>query len=225
MTRALAARLDTTRIHTGSAFDRIDPDAHTITVGAQTLRYRALVCTIPLPELFARMDGLPPEVELAASLLRCTRVNYLNVATRRSPPVEYHWIYVPEEKYPFYRVGIYSNAVPAMAPPGRGALYVELASRDVRRIEDVLPDVARGLVAAGVIGAPEDILFADLRTIQYAYVVFDHQYYDATAALFRYLAQKDIYPRGRYGSWTYNAMEDCILAGREVAGRLAPVAA
>ena len=29
--------------------------------------------------------------------------------------------------------------------------------------------------------------------------------------------QNAIYPRGRYGAWTYNAMEDCVLAGREVA--------
>jgi hypothetical protein len=31
-----------------------------------------------------------------------------------------------------------------------------------------------------------------------------------------------VFPRGRYGSWTYNAMEDCILAGRDVAARLSP---
>jgi protoporphyrinogen oxidase len=221
LARALVARLDSSRVRTGVAFDRIDPDKKVIRMGGETLRYRALVATLPLPELFARMDGLPPAVERAASQLRCTSVSYLNVATRRTPPVDFHWIYVPEEKYPFYRVGIYSNAVPQMAPAGRGSLYVELSSRSVRDAAEVLPDVALGLQAAGIIASPEDILFADLRTIQYAYVVFDHHYYEATATLFEYLAQKDIHPRGRYGSWTYNAMEDCILAGREVAQTLA----
>ena len=49
-------------------------------------------------------------------------------------------------------------------------------------------------------------------------MVFDHNYYAATRDIFTFLERHDIYPRGRYGAWTYNAMEDCILAGREVAG-------
>jgi protoporphyrinogen oxidase len=221
MTKALVARLDGTRVHTRSSFDRIDPEAKTITVGGETLKWRALVATLPLPELFARMDRLPPAVEKAASQLRCTAVQYLNVATKRSPRVDYHWIYVPEEKYPFYRVGVYTNAVPAMAPPGRGSFYVELSSRNVARAEDVLPDVVAGLQAAGAVETADDVLFADLKTIKYAYVVFDHNYYAATETIFKYLGEKGIFPRGRYGSWTYNAMEDCILAGREVAQKLA----
>jgi protoporphyrinogen oxidase len=221
LTRALVARIAGGRVHTGAPLERVDPRAKTVTVGGETLRYRALVCTIPLPELLGRMSGLPPEVEHAATLLRCTSVQYLNIALRRSPSVDFHWIYVPEREIPFYRVGIYTNAVPAMAPPGRGGLYVELAARDVARAEDVLPDVTAGLRAAGVIASADDIQHAELRTLRYAYVVFDHHYDEATRVIFPYLEREGIYPRGRYGAWTYNAMEDCILAGREVANRLA----
>jgi len=48
-------------------------------------------------------------------------------------------------------------------------------------------------------------------------VVFDHHYYGALGAIMPFLEAAGIYPRGRYGSWVYNSMEDCILAGREVA--------
>jgi hypothetical protein len=65
--------------------------------------------------------------------------------------------------------------------------------------------------------------------LQYAYVVFDHHYYDAMAKLMPFLEAQQIYPRGRYGSWTYNSMEDCLMLGREVASllgnRLSPGAA
>ena len=47
--------------------------------------------------------------------------------------------------------------------------------------------------------------------------MFDDHYYAATRAIFAFLEENAIYPRGRYGAWTYNAMEDCVLAGREVA--------
>jgi protoporphyrinogen oxidase len=225
LTRALCARLAGGRVLAGAALEQIDPDAKTVVVGGEPIRYRALVTTIPLPELFARMSGLPDAVERAASQLRCTAVQYLNLGTRRSPPVDYHWIYVPERSYPFYRVGIYTNAAPAMAPPGQGALYVELSARGVARAEDVLPDVVAGLCAAGALARPEDVTFAELRTLRYAYVVFDHNYYAATATLFQFLALKQILSCGRYGAWTYNSMEDCILAGRDAASQLLQAAA
>src|SRR2546430_124252 len=81
-------------------------------------------------------------------------------------------------------------------------------------------DVKAGLIAAGALATPEDLLFAELKTIRWAYVVFDHDYYEATRTCFAYLEKKGIFSRGRYGAWTYNAMEDCILAGRAVAAEL-----
>jgi hypothetical protein len=51
-------------------------------------------------------------------------------------------------------------------------------------------------------------------------VVFDDHYYASVALITRFLEQHDVFPRGRYGSWVYNAMEDCILAGRDVATKL-----
>jgi len=38
-----------------------------------------------------------------------------------------HWVYVPEKRYPFYRVGFYSNVAPGIVPAGHFSVYVELA--------------------------------------------------------------------------------------------------
>jgi protoporphyrinogen oxidase len=219
MTRALVSRLPGENVRTGCALEALDLRARSVTAGGSTARYRAVVATVPLPELLARIADLPPAVEEAAQRLRCAPVRYLNVALRRTPDADFHWIYVPEERYPFYRVGIYTNAVPAMAPPGRGSLYVELADRGpAPALDAVLRDVIPGLVAAGAMRSPEDLLFAELRELRWAYVVFDHHYYAALSTIIPFLEAHAIYPRGRYGSWVYNSMEDCILAGREVAG-------
>jgi protoporphyrinogen oxidase len=220
MTRALAGRMRTDLGETllGTVPDAIDLETKTVSAGGEAIRYRAMVATIPLPELLRRIQQLPPDLEKLAGQLRCTPVRYLNVATRRPPPSDFHWIYVPEEKYPFYRVGIYSNALPSMAPRGLGSLYVELSDRGPIADQDALiRDVAAGLHAAGALASPDDLLFADLHELQYAYVVFDDNYYPATERIRSWLESHAIYPRGRYGFWTYNAMEDCILAGREVA--------
>jgi protoporphyrinogen oxidase len=223
MTRALADGIDRSRgrIALGTQPESIDVAARTMVVGGETVRWSAMVASIPMPELIKRMVGVPREVEEAAARLRCTAVRYLNVATKRSPSADFHWIYVPEEKYPFYRVGIYTNAVPKMAPPGRGSLYVELSDRGpMPQLDAILPEVADALAAAGAIDSRDDVLFAELKELKYAYVVFDDHYYRSVATITAWLEANAIYPRGRYGSWTYNAMEDCILAGREVAEKL-----
>lgn len=67
---------------------------------------------------------------------------------------------------------------------------------------------------------PWCIACAELREIEYAYVVFDHAYYDALAHIVPFLEANQIYPRGRYGSWTYNSMEDCLMLGRDIAQKL-----
>ena len=107
-----------------------------------------------------------------------------------------------------------------MAPAGCGSFYVELSDRGPLDVTRLVPEVLDALVAAGILSSKADLLFADLREIEYAYVVFDDNYYPALAALIPFLESYGVYPRGRYGSWTYNSMEDCLLLGREIAARL-----
>ena len=221
LTRALVARLSGGEVALSTPVEKVNLRERTINIGGDTITWRALVATLPLPELVARLVDAPKEIEEAAAKLRCTPVRYLNVATKSSPRADFHWIYVPEEKFPFYRVGIYTNAVPAMAPPGRGSLYVELSDRGpMPKVDDIMPDVAQALAAAGAINGADDVLFAEIKELKYAYVVFDDNYYSCTDKLIKYFEANEVYPRGRYGSWIYNAMEDSILAGREVALRL-----
>jgi protoporphyrinogen oxidase len=226
LTRALRAELPDERVHVRAPLTRLDLAARTATVGGERLRYRAAVATLPLPEICRLAADLPDALVPFVERLRCTPVRYLNVAVRPAPRTDFHWIYVPEERYPFYRVGVYTNAVPEMAPPGCGSLYVELSDRGpAPRLDDLMPGVAQALCQAGAIGRPEDILFAELRELAYAYVVFDEHYYEAVERLVTFLEANHIYPRGRYGSWTYNSMEDCLLLGKDIAARLTSEAA
>jgi protoporphyrinogen oxidase len=219
LTRALGARIQGGEVNLRSKVESLDFRRREVLVAGERVPYHAVVATLPLPELLARMPGLPDDIASHATRLRCTTLRYLNVATRSPPRADWHWVYVPEKNLPFYRVGIYSNAAAGMAPAGAASFYVELAERGP--VSDAtLSEVAQALTTIGAIGSPEDIRFADAREIKYAYVVFDEHYRAATTAIFRFLESHSIYPRGRYGAWAYNAMEDCLLAGREVAGTI-----
>jgi len=185
--------------------------------GRHEVGYDWLVSTIPLDSLLAIMPGLPPEVRRAASRLRCTELFYLDVALLSRPRRPFHWIYVPEERYPFYRVGSYTNFSRELAPEGCGSLYVELASRARPRLDRVVPAAIEGLREMGIVSGPTDVAFVKLRHVQHAYVVYDHSYRAALDVIHPFLEENRILSRGRYGAWEYSAMEDALLAGREAA--------
>lgn len=176
--------------------------------------YAALVSTIPLPVLIARMPTAPAPIREAAGRLRWLRWRYLDVALRAPVPVDWHWAYVPELRWPFFRVGVYSNAVASMAPPGCSNLYVELAERDG---EVDVAGVIAALVAIGAVRDADDVLFVEERRIEFAYVVFDDEHAAAVRAIQEWLASVGVRSCGRYGAWTYNSMEDSMIQGREAA--------
>ena len=215
-TRALQTRMAGGQVHTRANPDTIDWRRREVVVGGERIPYRALVATIPLPELLKRMPELPPEIEAEAARLRCTTLRYLNIGARGKPREDLHLIYVPGKRYPFYRVNVFSNAMSSMAPEGCSSICVEMADRGPIT-EASLRDTTAALVAAGALRSASDVVFTEGQQIEYAYVVFDQHYYEATRAIFAFLEGSGIYPRGRYGAWTYNAMEDCVLAGRDVA--------
>ena len=200
----------------GSDVEAVDPIRRRVKLtGAKDWQaYAALISTLPLPELIGRVVGAPKAVREAAAALRWVRWRYLDVATRTRVPADYHWVYVPEARYPFFRVGVYSNAVASMAPEGCSSLYVELSQR-----EGPLDTAAvvRGLVEIGAIAAAEDVLFTAERQIEYAYVVFDDAHAAATRTILAWLAEVGVRSCGRYGAWVYNSMEDSMMQGREAA--------
>jgi protoporphyrinogen oxidase len=153
-------------------------------------------------------------VRAARASLRWVRWRYLNVATRTQAAMGEHWVYVPAPELPFFRVGVFSNALPAMAPPGCSSLYVELGDRDH---PPDLPSILRELAKMGAITRPEDVLFTETHDIEYAYVVFDDEHPRATATIHAWLAAHDIRSCGRYGAWVYSSMEDALLDGMEAA--------
>ncbi|HEX2676290.1 MAG TPA: FAD-dependent oxidoreductase [Polyangiales bacterium] len=179
--------------------------------------YRALISTMPMDTLIATLLDPPKEIAEAGKKLRVNPLYYLDVALDVPCGVDLHWVYVPEQRYPFYRVGCYSHFSPQMAPPGKANLYVELSSRKKPDMKQLLPEVAAALVEMSIIQKPEQVLFANLELIDHAYVVYDHSYFGALALLRPFLEENRIISSGRYGGWNYSSMEDALLFGRDAA--------
>ena len=217
LTRGMAQRVPHLELERAPL--RIELTARHLVFEHERVPFEVLLSTIPLPTLLGLLDEVPAPVRAAAAKLRCSHLHYLDVALRRDSGKDFHWAYVPEAKYPFYRVGCYSHFSAALAPPGKASLYVELADRSPPVLDRLLPEVARGLIEMGVIDSPDEIEFARARHIDYAYVIFDHDYFAALDVIRPFLEASRIISSGRYGDWNYSSMEDAISFGKSAAAR------
>ncbi|MES1186619.1 MAG: FAD-dependent oxidoreductase [Myxococcales bacterium] len=211
---ALAAR---TPVELSRAARHVDLERRVLIFDDEEVPFDVLVSTVPLPALLRLLSKLPEAVAEAASKLRATHLHYLDLGLSVPNPNPYHWIYVPEDKYPFYRVGCYSHFSDKLAPPGKSSLYVELSDRRAPNPERALEAVIPGLRELGLLKSAQDVELVRLRTIDYAYVIYDHHYRAALDVIEPFLAQQRIISSGRYGAWNYSSMEDALLMGRSAA--------
>ena len=132
-----------------------------------------------------------------------------------------HWIYYPQRDLSYYRVGFYDN----IFETDRLSIYDEIgypaeATVDAETVAEMQVRVLADLERAGV---------TDGHTLVSSHsVVLDPAYVHITQASLadveekrRELASHGVHSIGRYGGWTYCAIEDNIVEARRLAEQLA----
>lgn len=128
-----------------------------------------------------------------------------------------NWVYFPEKKYSFYRIGYYDN----IFGDDRLSLYVELGfdNNSVIDSQEYLSVVLEDLKKAKIID--------DHKLISHAKIIMDPAYVHVNKnsevdkiKLQAYLEKKSIYSIGRYGDWKYCSIEDNIIEAQELSNKL-----
>ncbi len=211
-------------ISLGQRAVELDPHKKTVLFSTgYTAWYDRLISTIPLPELIGIIKDVPAGIKDAAEKLRYVSVYDVNLGVMKPDLSPYHWVYFPEKEFPFYRVGFLNNFSEDMAPPGAGAMYVEVSHIPGQGTpeEELFEGVLSGLVRCGILEGPGEVAVRDVVDIKYAYVVFDGHMERELPAIREYLDSIGIASIGRYGAWEYSSMEDSILEGRAAAKSVA----
>jgi protoporphyrinogen oxidase len=191
---------------------RVEAAQKRVITTAGSYRYDNLISTMPLPELLGIVSPPPPFPRRQLRHLSTLVVNAVLARRRR----RFHWLYLPEARFPFYRVGYYPAA-------GQTMVYLEKtiaagASLDERGL---LRETIFTLRRTGMIAHAGELLFHDLKRIPVSYVVFDRQWPLLVPALLDHLRRLRIHSIGRYGSWNYSSMAGDISLARETAASLA----
>ena len=191
----------------------------------RTAHYDALVSTMPIDRLVAAIDDAPSEVREAAASLEHNGVWVLGVGVERGLADDRSWLYFADHAVPFYRVTNFAKYAANNVPGGDTARYSSYLTEtaysrhrpgEAERLEQWVVD---GLVETGLIDRDVPIASTHLIDVDYAYPIPTIERDAALAVVQPWLMEREIYSRGRFGSWRYEIgnMDHAAKMGIDVA--------
>ncbi len=176
--------------------------------GEREIRFERLVSSVPFNR-FVAICGVDHDPTAWA----WNKVLVFNLGFDAKGQSGVHWAYYPSRETSFYRVGWYDN----IFDTDRLSLYVELgyakdAAIDVEATRArVLADLQREGVVTGQRLVAEHAVVLDP-----AYVHVTKRSLQEHKRVAALLKEHDVWSLGRYGRWTYCAIEDNIVEAREL---------
>ena len=207
----------------------IDADAKLVTFSDGTSSsYDRLISTMPLTELLPLIPQCPDLVTNALDGLHHTEGMFVGIGVAEPCPSTKCWMYFPESDSPFYRVTYLSNYSPQMTPgPDHFSLLAEVSvsSYKSENPDDVVDRTIEGMVSCRLLSreqADTKIVSRQLLRVPYSYPVPTLGRDAALAIIQPWLADHDIFSRGRFGAWRYEIgnTDHSVMMGVEVVDRL-----
>ena len=169
-------RIDPKKVATGEALVELDIARKIARTTRRSIKYDQLISTIPLPKLLS-LSGIEHDTHLYSS----NKVLVFNLGfDRKGNEKRNHWLYFPEKKYIFYRVGFYDNIFNS----DRLSAYVEIGFRQDAQIDinACLTRVLKDLETAGIISGQ--------KLVSSHSVIMDPAYVHVTSAMEKDRAEK-----------------------------------
>lgn len=212
---SIAHQLDNTKIRKNISVVKIDKEAKLAHCSnGEIIKYDRLISTMPFPKLLDMS-----ETSYDKEIYKWNQVLVFNLGfDTKGKDTENHWIYFPEEKYCFYRIGFYDNIL----SQNRMSMYVELGFDKDAKVEpnEWLDKILNDLKQGGFISENQNLIDYESLLMNPAYVHINQHSIQDVLDKKALLEQSDIYSIGRYGSWTYCSIEDNIIEAQSLAKQL-----
>lgn len=215
-----------TKPRTNTTIAHIDPYKKILHLAdGSTEPYDMLISTMPLDSLLQKTSfGSNSNLSHQAKNLVCNTVINLNIGVNRPFITANHWMYFPEKKYSFYRLGCWSAISQSLAPAQTSSLYAEISA-----LYPTEKELARKITrtrrdALSLFGiSPNEICIEKTLILKHAYVIYDAWRKTNLPPLLETLKSTfNIHSVGRFGAWKYSSMQEAILDGKQTAEEVLP---
>jgi len=184
--------------------------------GTKVITGDFLISTMPVNKLIEILRPVPSDLPDSAKNLRNRTLLALFLMINRKSVTKHGCIYFSEKRFPFKRMTEFRNLSPVTAPEGKTALCIEMTREQGEAIhpeeikEDIFKKVISGLEKDRFL-RESDVDDYILKTMPFAYPVYDLGYLKNLSAILSYLARfHNIVTLGRNGLFTYNTMANSI---------------
>lgn len=214
-------KLDKEKVLLNTKVVKIDEDKKIVTTDSgEQYKYEYLINSVPLNQFLPLFEN--NEYDKLVSEMSYNKVLVFNLGfNKKSPYTKEHWLYIPEKEYNYYRIGFYDNILGT----DKLSMYIEIGYNKDEEISQEEIDKQLRLTIENL--RKQGIVTNDMELVAHSTVLMNPAYVHITtktnndvAKLKEKFAGNNIYTIGRYGGWTYNCMEDCMLEAKEVAGKI-----
>lgn len=206
---ALLKDLPKEQIALNERLESIDLSSNIAHTSKRSIKYRRLISSQPLPDILAASN-----ISHQPEAFSWNKVLVFNLGFDAKGYHDTHWMYFPDRRTRFYRVGWYDNIINGP----RMSLYIEIGGpRDYTfNIEAERQRVLSDLNKEGIVSG-QNLIAEHHIVLDPAYVHVTQAAQAEQARLIPILNAAGVYPVGRYGGWTYCSIEDNIIETRALA--------
>lgn len=210
--------LDKNRVLLNTCITSIDYNNKIVTTTTNTqYKFEYLINTAPLNHFLKLFNN--PDFNKLDEALSYNKVLVFNLGfNKKSKFTKEHWIYVPSKDCNYYRIGFYDNILDS----DKLSMYIEIGHNKNESI-----DIDKQLNLTLYNLKKQGIIDDSFNLEEYVSIVMDPAYVHINTSteqkiskLKQNLKNNNIYTIGRYGSWTYCSMEDCMLEAKELSKKL-----
>jgi protoporphyrinogen oxidase len=186
----------------------------------EKIDFKNLISTIPLPNLIEMLNlETDSPIFIASKKLRATSLTLVDLVYDVEPLITQHWSYIYDEEFLTTRVHFPFKLNPTNCPPGIFNVQVEIyADTQVVTENELIEQVVLELETLGI--CSKKPINSQIKRIEFANVIFDHQRLGANNEILPFLKKHGIYTAGRFGNWDYSWSDDSFLSGANSAAEI-----
>lgn len=206
---SLYRRIDANKLSLNEQLYHIDLKNKIAKTSKREIKFDRLISSIPFPFLLDICD-----VEYNKNFYSWNKVLVFNLGfDKKGRDTVNHWIYFPEKKYSFYRIGYYDN----IFQTNKLSLYVELGFSKEKNVDSqkYLKQILKDLKLAEIIDDHKLVAYSSV-IMNPAYVHISQDSENDKLEKMKLLSDCNIHSIGRYGEWTYCSIEDNIIQAKEL---------
>jgi protoporphyrinogen oxidase len=206
---SLFSRIDSSKVSLNEELISVNLVNKVAYTNKREIKFDKLISSMPFPVLLNKC-----EKKYDKDIYSWNKVLVFNLGfDKKGVDKLNHWVYFPEKKYSFYRIGYYDN----IFNDDRLSLYVELGfDKDENVDKDkYLPIILNDLKKAGIITNHELLSYVSI-LMDPAYVHVNQSSEIDKKRIMKELEDYGVYSIGRYGDWKYCSIEDNIIEAKEL---------